>query len=282
MLEDKEQSLIDYLLINEALGEKVELNSLIDLAKQSYQGRHLAITNPLEKEIALLFEMIMQNGFDPWNIDLKKFSELYLEHVTEEEIDLPSAGMLILMAWQILRLQSEGVVRLVEGERSEGIGWDEISPFEPMVRGQEENKPIECALEEKIRHKAERKVTLLELIGALRDAFEEAKVFLSRKERNKKRIKRELELAKEVIGKILSRENIEADLNQFLAKLNKFDGGQIGLKKLCNLEERGEFIHSLVPMLFLAKERKISVWQTNFPYGNIYLRRINGFGKAED
>jgi segregation and condensation protein A len=281
MLEGKKRSLIDYLLINKTLDEK-ELNSLIDLANYSYQGRYLAITNPFEKEIAFLFEMIMKNGFDPWNIDLKKFAKLYLKRTINEEIELQSAGILILMAWQILRLQSEEIVRLIEEEKREEINWDEISPFELAEGSYEKSKPIESALEEKIRHKAERKVTLLELIEALRNAFKEVKVYLNKKGRNKKRIKRELELAKEVISKVLCRENIEADLDQFLARLNKFDGEQIGLKKLCKLEERGEFIHSLVPMLFLAKEGKIRIWQTNFPYGNIFLRRVNGFGKAKD
>ncbi|HIH98610.1 MAG TPA: segregation/condensation protein A [Thermoplasmata archaeon] len=282
-MEDKKQNLIDYLLVNEAREEREELNRLIDLAKDLYQGRHLAIANPFERETALLFEMIMQNGFDPWNIDLKKFAELFLDHAMNDDLDLPSAGLVIVMAWKILRLQSEGVVRLVEGEKNEGIGWDDILAMEPMMEGYEEkNGKIEYSLEEKVRHKAERKVTLLELVDAFRHAFDEAKVYLSRRERNRKKIRRDLKLAREAISKMLCRENIEADIEQFLDRLGQFDGKEIGLKNFYNLSEKEGFIHSLLPMLFLAKEGKIDIRQANFPYGNIYLRKINGFGKTEN
>ena len=53
----------------------------------------------------------MEEEFDPWEIDLVRFTEVYLERVRAEGgVDFAVAGRLLYMAWSILYLQSEALL----------------------------------------------------------------------------------------------------------------------------------------------------------------------------
>ena len=57
----------------------------------------------------------MEEEFDPWEIDLVKFTQTYMDRVREEgAVNFAIAGRLVYMAWSILYLQSEAVLRMRE------------------------------------------------------------------------------------------------------------------------------------------------------------------------
>ena len=66
--------------------------------------------DPLDRSIETVFELVLSNNLDPWDIDLMQFTKLYTEKVKEEEVNFVLAGKLMLMAWSILRMQSEQVL----------------------------------------------------------------------------------------------------------------------------------------------------------------------------
>jgi segregation and condensation protein A len=259
-----------------------ELEELVQLAKNSSKGKHVAISNPFEREIAIAFELILENKLDPWNIDLSKFTELYFNHLMNDNIDLPSAGILIVMAWRILKLQSDNVVEMVENEQiRDEIGWDEIS----ALAGAEEfgangfipdgmqDKLKNTAILERIRRKSGRKVSLMELVDAFKSAFRDARLYLRKTRKNDERIKRDLEIAKDTISRVLCRENILSDIEEFWKKTGELDGDEFNLRAYYDLSHTEDFIKSILPCLFLAKEQKIDLRQENFPYGEIYIRK---------
>ncbi|MBC7081031.1 MAG: hypothetical protein H5T44_02120 [Thermoplasmatales archaeon] len=225
------------------------------------------INNPFDRAIAILFELVIENEINPMNVDLISFSALYMKKVKEEGIDLFVAGKIISMAWKILRLQSEKIIenmerRDVEIEIPDWYGDDELFYYTQKVINDE------IPLEAKIRRIPSTRVTIFDLINA----FEEAKKEIEKREKNKKIVeeKNNLPPPKDHLHK----EDIEEDVKKLMRKLSKLNGEAIPIKNLYS--SRDDIISVLLPLLFLAKEDKIVIWQENFPFGEIYIRVKHG------
>lgn len=253
-------------LINHIIEEKEKLYKEENLKKYiDLIQNKIYIKDPFDKAIATIFELVIEKEIDPLQIDLISFSKLYIEKVQIDDIDLFIAGKLILMAWKILRMQSEEMLKKMEEKEEEYIyeipewyGDDDIFTYTKSVMDEE------IPLEKKIRRIANRKVSLVELINA----FEEA-----REEIEKRRIKKKLKKI-EVDGRAFShahKEDIEKDIEVVMEKLSRLNGGAIPMSKLC--KDKGEIISVILPLLFLAKEGIITIWQEDFPYGEIYIKK---------
>jgi len=118
----------------------------------------------------------------------------------------------------------------------------------------------EVVLKPKIRRKAQRKVTLVELINA----FEEAKEELVKKSRRQKKIINPAKMEDST-----HKEDIENDIKNVMEKLSKLNGEAVPLRELFDGKD---IVAVLLPLLFLAKDGLIEVWQENFPYGEIYIK----------
>ena len=220
------------------------------------------IKDDFDKAIAAIFELVIEKQINPWEIDLVAFSSLYLKKVKEEGINLIVAGKILFLAWKILRLQSEEIIRNME-EKEEEIYFDEIPDWygddEIFIQTQRIMEG-ETLLKAKIRRKAKRKVTLVELINAFEEAKEEIKKTKNRKKKIITSIKME---------DATHKENIEEDIKKVMEKLSKLNGEAVPLKSLFGEEN---IIDVILPLLFLAKEEFIEIWQENFPYGEIYIK----------
>lgn len=117
---DAAEKMVEYLLFHRALigdGEAGAATSeFIDrymaLVRGLKDGVHIVIADPIQKATALLFELVLEQQFDPWEIDLAKFTQAYLTRVHEDgAVNFQIAGRLLYMAWSILLLQSEEVLR---------------------------------------------------------------------------------------------------------------------------------------------------------------------------
>ncbi len=111
------QRVLDYLIFHRSLlGEADQPGPLLErymtLVNGLKEGVHIVIPDPFQKATALLFELVMDEEFDPWEIDLARFTQQYVERVREEGgVDFAVAGRLLYMAWSILLLQSEELLR---------------------------------------------------------------------------------------------------------------------------------------------------------------------------
>ena len=134
---DVDSEIINHLLFHRALTDEIadisRIDNYIEMVKQSKEGSHISISDPFDKSIAIAFELVIKQHLDPWNIDLVKFSTLYLKRAKEEKIDLVTAGKIIYMAWKVLKLQSDELVEYMEKTRNieqESFGWDDLPLFD--------------------------------------------------------------------------------------------------------------------------------------------------------
>lgn len=282
---DVDSEIINHLLFHRALTDEIadisRIDNYIEMVKQSKEGSHISISDPFDKSIAIAFELVIKQHLDPWNIDLVKFSTLYLKRAKEEKIDLVTAGKIIYMAWKVLKLQSDELVEYMEKTRNieqESFGWDDLPLFDDWSFDNDfgYTKMItkkEIPFIEPVRRKAERRVTLIELIEAFDQARKEAERYqLLEKLRREEREKLE-KFARERMKGRLHEETLEEDIKKVWSKIKQLNGKAIPLRKLYKPGDKEEFIKTLISILFLAYENKIRIYQRKFPYGEIYLRK---------
>src|SRR5271157_3841576 len=122
------EKVLRYLVFHRSLIDENEsstplLERYLSLVQNLKEGVHIVIPDPFQKAIALLFELVMEEEFDPWEIDLVKFTQSYLDRVREDgAVNFAIAGRLVYMAWSILYLQSEAVLRMRQTADDAGDG----------------------------------------------------------------------------------------------------------------------------------------------------------------
>ena len=176
-------------LLGEAEDTSVLLERYLTLVENLKDGVHLVIPDPFQKAMALLFELVMEEEFDPWEIDLVKFTQSYLERVqTDGAVNFAIAGRLVYMAWSILYLQSEAILKA----REDGVTLPTGDPLEtspvddgylPLLETPEAVDVTSTILGsmdappllEMVRHPETRPVSLLELVRAFGEAEVDAR-----------------------------------------------------------------------------------------------------------
>jgi segregation and condensation protein A len=174
-------------LLGEAEDTSVLLERYLTLVENLKDGVHVVIPDPFQKAIALLFELVMEEEFDPWEIDLVKFTESYIERLRSEgAVNFAIAGRLLYMAWSILYLQSEALLKVRETPPSEADGLADAPVDDGYLPLMETPEAVDVTsavlgtadappLLEMVRHPETRPVSLLELVRAFGDAEAEAR-----------------------------------------------------------------------------------------------------------
>jgi hypothetical protein len=126
-------------------------------------------------------------------------------------------------------------------------------------------------IDEKIRHKGDRKVTLYELVEAFEEARREAesRVILDQKRREARALWREQ--SRSNVQGAAHKEDLEAEIREVWGRIMKLNGHPIPLRSL-HTDSREDLVKALVSVLFLARESHVSIWQENFPYGPIFVQ----------
>jgi segregation and condensation protein A len=268
------------IISEEDSGQKI--SEYMELVRGLKEGEHLPIKDPFDKSIALTFELVMQNHLNPWDVDLLKFSTLYMDRMKhEEEVDFITAGRLMFMAWSVMKLQSDEVLANNQPKPEEqplDAGWDPGASGDWMQSDASVdfttavlNRP-EAPIQESVWRKGTRPVTLFELVGAFEEARKEAELqkVLS-EERKKQRLLWEGQKALKV-DQMMHREDLQEDINNIWCRIKPLSG-RIPLTKLCPTGCDEEHLTAFVSVLFLAFVNQIRVWQENFPYGEIFLEK---------
>ncbi len=227
--------------------------------------------DPLDGSIETVFDLVLSNNFDPWDIDLIKFSQLYTKKMKEaEEVNFIIAGKLVLMAWSILRMQSEEV--LTEHSQRYDLfcsdwDFDSLDLLSPEVGtvALDLCLPDEVQLNEVVRHKGSRPVSLIELLDAFDEAREEVVINI---QRQKERERRQAIL--EHFDTKAHAEDMEKDVEEVWQRIIKCGSGAISVEDICN-PGKDDQIKVFVSILFLARAGKIAVWQEDLPFGQIFL-----------
>lgn len=289
-----EQQLVNHLLFHKALisedGGSDRINDYIRLVKERGQGLHVAIEDPFDRSISLAFELVLDQGMDPWHIDLVSFTSLYMDRVRKgAEIDLITAGKLLHMAWSILRMQSEKLRQAAEPpplpEPEEVPGWDDLPSLDELPSDLDAayNQRVltnqDDILDEKIRHKGDRKVTLMELVEALESARREADFRAQIVEKREKEKATRKAVGRGKAENAAHKEDQEEDMREVWERILGLNGAPI---PIVDIQERtrDDMVKTLVSVLFLAKQNRIKIWQENFPYGMIYIQNPSAAAHA--
>jgi segregation and condensation protein A len=275
---DAAEKVLQYLVFHRSLlGESESSTPLLErylsLVENLKEGVHIVIPDPFQKAIALLFELVMEEEFDPWEIDLVKFTESYLERVREDgAVNFAIAGRLVYMAWNILYLQSEEILKIRElpeaplegsldlaGATDDGylplLETPEAVDVTSAVLGTNEPPPLLGM----VRHPETRPVSLLELVRAFGEAEADARRSL-RIEELRDRLREEQRAPPEVLvhGEIPERDLADT----WTAALRHPMGEEFPLLELWNpLSGRDHLVAIFLALLFLARERSVELRQ---------------------
>ena len=275
------EKVLRYLVFHRSLlGESEDTSQLLErylgLVEKLKEGVHVVIPDPFQKAMALLFELVMEEEFDPWEIDLVKFTESYLERVrTDGEVNFAIAGRLLYMAWSILYLQSEALLKLrTQPETSAGPTTDDTADpiddgYLPLLETPEavdvttavlEIEPTETPpLVEMVRHPETRPVSLLELVRAFGEAEADARRSMHIQEL-RERLRDEQRAPPEVL---VHGDIPERDLEDAWAAARRHPVGEPFpfLDLWDPLEGRDRLVALFLAVLFLARERSIELRQ---------------------
>ena len=254
------EELEQHLLFHKALADDEEslrrLGGYMDILSRAESGERLQ--DPVDESIRAVFSLVLENGMDPWEIDLSQFVRMYEAKVSSDSFDMIVAGKLLLMAWRILRMQSEST-----RERSE-------PPAEPVFEEVDDSffyddEPMyvpEVSFREAYQREPVRPVTMYELIDAFEDARKEIEI-----QRERERVRAELK-AKEpkTFQNKAHEEDDEQDIEAVWKRIEKLGTGQISIRDLYtgSLDEN---LTVFVSVLHLVRDGRLAVWQDDLPYG---------------
>ena len=159
------------------------LDRLMELSTLE-EAEHQFLVEPFDRSVALVFQMFQSSDLDPWDVDLSNFIEMFNERIQgTKNIDLPSCGRLIRMAWAILRGQASTLIERQERALvfEDDDTWDFDGGWEAEFDDADYNfsvgvltgaadEVLPSIFEGRIHRDESRPVTLGELLLGLQDA----------------------------------------------------------------------------------------------------------------
>lgn len=283
------EKVVDYLIFHKSLlGESSTTPAILEryltLVESLKEGVHVVIDDPFQKATAILFELVMDEEFDPWEIDLVRFTQVFLERVRSEGgVDFAVAGRLLYMAWSILLLQSEELLRARESPPPvpEGLGLapedggflgDLSTPESIDVTTAVLDAPDDPPLVPMVRHAETRPVSLLELVKAFGEAEEDARRSL-RVAELRERLRSEQAAPPEVLvhGDVPERDLADA----WTLALRHPIGQPFEITALWRPNEgRDRLVAVFLALLFLARERAVDLSQERVGEGAVAIVRV--------
>jgi segregation and condensation protein A len=212
---------------------------------------------PEWKEI--LVDVVKNQNLDPWDIDLSLISQKYLEQVKElKKLNLKVSANVVLASSILLRYKSDSWV-LTQQEI--------IVPI--MIPDDIYSEPIVPQLESVLRTTT-RKVSLEELIAAMEDIMSKEKKKAERQNRLLERI-----VPDSLLEMAANSEDFEKKLKDSLEEIKKnIDEENLVLfSDLLENRTSADIINRLIPVLHLANDGKIAVWQEK-AFGEIFIHLL--------
>jgi segregation and condensation protein A len=255
-------------LIDEGKGAE-KIDRYLGLLRSAEDEHQLSGREPLDRSLQLVFELVLSNELDPWDVDLMKFAKLYGQKMRSEEVDFIVAGKLMHMAWSILHMQSREV--LVLNDRRDELfcaEWDmdAMDQFvEHPLPDVDLSVPENVELTEVVRHHCTRPVSLIDLLDAFDTAQQEVEIAINRQRVREQLLKVQVKFD----GKSHS-DDQEKDVAETWARIMRCGNGPMALEDLFE-GDKEDCIKVFVSLLFLARSGKISLWQDELPYGQIFL-----------
>tara|TARA_B100001113_G_scaffold350171_1_gene346851 strand:- start:281 stop:1273 length:993 start_codon:yes stop_codon:yes gene_type:complete len=285
------------------------LDRLMELSTLE-EAEHQFLIDPFDRSVALVFQMFQSSDLDPWDVDLSSFIEMFNERIQgAENIDLPSCGRMIRMAWSILRGQANSLIERQERamDFEEDVEWDFDGGWEAEFDDADYNfsvgvmtgaadEALPSIFEGRIHGKEGRPVTLGELLLGLKDAGR-----IAEEQRTRERIAKERREAHDRerarFSGSLHVEDLEGDLKRTWEALKSRtkSSQEVGLREVAEelnrnsppgLNEQEKKTESqvtaFVSTLFLTNRGYISLDQEGGYNGRIVLGDLWGGSRDYD
>lgn len=281
------------------------LDRLVELASLD-EAEHQFLLDPFDRSVALVFQLFRSKDLDPWDVNLTYFLEQFNERIQDaDNIDLPTCGRLIRMAWYTLRDQSTDLI-----DRQERAWVDVEDDFLDFDTGGWETEfdeddynfsvgvltgaaddVLPSMFQGRIHRDGSRPVTLGELLMGLQTAKQISEDQRLREQIAKER-RKENALARARFSGSLHIEDLDDDIHRTWLALRRkqvADNGAVDLKaiaehlKIQSLEsgmaapeaEAEAQVTALVAALFLTNRGYADLTQAEGRNGQITLRNLH-------
>ena len=240
------------------------------------------IEDPFTRSVTLLFMLVKEHGLDPWSLDMKHLIMEYQKYaLKDDDLDLPLAGSVLGWAWDVLKMRANGAIDATEPIPEPQPDWVDFDfGWEPTYAEQLEDS-IEPPIEESVLFRGERRVTLMELVGALEDARNAENERKARLERRRQLKEARESVLSEVADRLSDKLHLD-DPTQYKEKvwqkINEFNGKPIPIGDLLDRPEKASVVRTFVGSLFLAREGRIDIIQKNLDNHNIYVKNLENAG----
>lgn len=267
--EEEYESIFNELLFQKSLlvedaKKYAEIGKYLEIAKSLPEADHHSMRDPLERSIAITFELVMSSNMDPRSIDIVTFSRLYLERIEQENaVNFVVAGRLIFMAWNVLRLESEMMLRRIVKSKEERA---DVNPnffyiFDDDPVSFDEGFELEPA----IRSNFSREVNIMDLLDAFSEAQSEIEEHLNRASSIPEKLEK-------TFSDNAHKEDPEKEINAVLDRLFSLGPGPVAFSDM--VSGREESVTCFLSMLFLARMGKIRIWQEESSPWEIYMEPL--------
>jgi segregation and condensation protein A len=211
--------------------------------------------------IDMLVDLVIQGEMDPWDIDIAGLAQRFLEEVRNMvKLNLRLSGRTLLTSAILLRMKSEHLMPQENGhnghnghEDYEEYGWDEAYDFELDLP----------ALPTPLRRRAERRVTLFELVEALQQALNEEIIRKNFPPRRRARPRLVIQVDDESI-----REKIISFYDRILELAQQRE--VLRFAELVYEPSPHYVVETLLYLLYLDSQGKLTVWQEEL-FGEIFI-----------
>ena len=138
---------------------------------------------------------------------------------------------------------------------------------------------MEAPIEEVVRYSGKRRVTLMELVGALEEAREVATERERRSERLKglrKKREKAIEEASKNMGENIHNDNPVLYKEKVWNRINEFESKNVLLDDVIGERNKIKLMKIFVGSLFLAHEKRININQKDLSIPEIYVESLEG------
>ena len=230
------------------------------------------VSRPAWKSI--LFDLIKKEKIVPWDIDISKLANAYMEKIQELKkfsFKIPANAVLvasILLAMKAKSIQISSYLADFEEEYEREEELDELLEEEEFTEYSTEDQPpakqvvFEPDLKPPERISA-RPVTIDELMFAIQKILDKTTTPRPRSPRK----------APYVPDIKLPKETIEKRINATYNKLKELADSQslVKFSDITDTTDSKQVLKEFLPLLYLANNQKINIWQDEF-FGEIFIK----------
>lgn len=222
-----------------------------------------ALSYPMQEAhpVEMLIDLVVSEEMDPWEIDIAEIANQFLTKVREmAALNLRLSGKTLLAASILLRMKSDTLK-----PEEDGSPWDGFIEDGMFQAGAIDGLDSHAELSTLIvppKRRGDRKTTLFELIEALQRALSEEVI--------RKNFPREVKQRKLVIK--VDEEKMKERIVKVYERIRGLADGDavVRFSELLGEKGRGGIVEIILPLLYLACDGKIVIWQEEL-FGEIFI-----------